>query len=497
MKASLSNRRGMSLVELVLAMAIGSILLPTIFISMRHIEDGLIWSSWRMVANQKITERIKSVEWNGFFATTSGDQYVSHGDVVNASSCLTNSCVRLSSEVVSDVPCGKKHIETAWFLVRHGGQERSLRTSLYQIHERDLVDRGGDCAWLYQDRFINPTTEIVSLGGNFDTLAIDSFDDLLVMVGSSSPQVRVYRQTSTNPQSYSLVASTTGDGRRINAVDVVRDQQSDRLFAYVLFHDRVNQLGVFELFYDQAPLLRSVQNLGGVSAVGSFPQGWRIMVYGDRLFAVTRETAGAELHIFSVSNPLVPTEIIPARTELFRTVNDMEMFSKLENGQRKEYLVLGASAALKELALFDVTGLLPVEVVAINLPGTSNVDALYMTATHIYLGRQAVTGGPELYKFSIESLLLGSTTPEATYEVGAGVGTITVIGNELLVTTTRSPSDIDRYTQDAVLWQTNNARLSRVSSPGLLPYQSDRIDTGALFVQRANGNEAVLIIDTP
>lgn len=140
---------------------------------------------------------------------------------------------------------------------------------------------------------------------------------------------------------------------------------------------------------------------------------------------------------------------------------------------------------------------MPTEILAVNLPGTSNVESLYLTTNNIYLGRQSVSSGPELYQFALSDLLAGSTTPKATYEVGAGVSNIAGVGGELVVTTSRSPSDIDRYTTDALLWQTNNARLSRTSYPGLLPYASDRTDTGVVLLQRTGGDESIINIHTP
>ena len=499
MKAVLNKEAGLSLVEIILALAIGTMLLTSIFESVRQIDDGLLWTAWRLEAYQFLVQELKSLHREHVFsAAVNVTQYIQHGEVVDPTVCSTQSCLTYTEQIVSDASCGQKRILSAAFKLRPNDSERFLRVPNYEFNDDDLIKRGGDCSWVYQSSFGIPTMDVSSLGGSVDSLGIDVFATKVIVVGSSSPQLRVYEAAEATPNTYELKTSTMGDGRRINAIDVMRHKPSGRLFAYVVFHDRFNQLGVFELFADnREPVLLTVRTLGGALAGGSFPQGWRLVVYGERLFVLTRETAGSELHIFSLADPAVPTEVIAARTELSRTVNDMDVLGITEDGEYKEYLFLGASAALKEFAIFDVTSGVPTEILAVNLPGTSNVESLYLTTNNIYLGRQSVSSGPELYQFALSDLLAGSTTPKATYEVGAGVSNIAGVGGELVVTTSRSPSDIDRYTTDALLWQTNNARLSRTSYPGLLPYASDRTDTGVVLLQRTGGDESIINLHTP
>jgi hypothetical protein len=499
MKVLFNNQIGFSLVEIILAIAIGSMLLTSMFVAVQQIDEGLIWSRWRFEAYQFLVGKIKSPRSDAFYATsTPADIYIHNGQVVDPALCTTQSCLEYAEQIVSDATCGQKRLLSASFEIRPATNKRYVHIPLYELNSSDVIRRGGDCPWLYQSQFGTPAIEISALGNNYNSLGIDVFEHKLVVVGSSSPQLRVYESSVSDPGTYEIKTFTVGDGRRINAVDVVRHQPSGRWFAYVVFHDRSNQLGVFELFTDnREPALLVTRTLWGAIATGSFPQGWRLIVYGERLYVLTRETAGTELHMFSLSDPAAPVEDTSSRTELSRTVNDMDILGRIVAGEYKEYLILGASAALKEFAIFDVTGVVPVEILAINLPGTSNVEALYVTSEVVYLGRQVVTGGPELYQYAISDLLAGSTTPRATYEVGTGVTNIAGIGGELVVTTSRSPSDVDRYSNDVLLWQTNNARLSRVAYQGMLPYASDRTDTGVVLLRRTSAEESLINIHTP
>lgn len=499
MKAPSNKESGLSLVEIILALAIGTMLLASIYESVRQIDDGLHWSIWRLEAYQFLVQELKSLHReHDFSMTVTAPQYIQQGAVVDPTVCMTQSCLKYTEQIVSDTTCGQKRILSTAFKLRPNDSERFFRIPNYELNSDDLINRGGDCSWVYQSSFAIPVIDVSSLGSSVDSFGIDVFGKKVVVVGSSSPQLRVYEAVETAPSTYELKTSTLGDGRRINAVDVTRHEPSGRLFTYVVFHDRINQLGVFELFDDnREPTLLTTRTLGGALASGSFPQGWRLVAYGERLFVLTRETAGTELHIFSLADPAAPTEVISGRTELSRTVNDMDVLGITEDGEYKEYLFLGASAALKEFAIFDVTSGVPIEILAINLPGTSNVESLYLTTNNIYLGRQSVSGGPELYQFALTDLLAGSTTPRATYEVGTGVSNIAGVGGELVVTTSRSPSDIDRYTTDALLWQTNNARLSRTSYPGLVPYINDRTDSGVVLLRRTGGEESLVNLHTP
>ncbi len=499
MKALSNKESGLSLVEIILALAIGTMLLASIYESVRQIDDGLLWTTWRLEAYQFLIQELKSMHHEHHFsATASVFKYIQRGVVADSIVCATQSCLTYTEQIVSDTSCGQKRILSTAFKQQPNDVERFFRVPNFELNSDDLIKRGGDCPWVYQSSFGIPVTDVSSLGASVDSLGIDVFDKKVVVVGSSSPQLRVYEAAESTSYTYELKTSAVGDGRRINAVDVIRHESSGRLFAYVVFHDRTNQLGVFELFIDnREPILLTTRTLGGAIAGGSFPQGWRLVVYGERLFVLTRETAGTELHIFSLVDPTAPIELISSRTELSRTVNDMDVLGITEDGEYKEYLFLGASASLKEFAIFDVTSGTPTEIHAINLPGISNVESLYLTTNNIYLGRQSVTGGPELYQFLLSDLLAGSTTPRATYEVGAGISNIAGVGGELVVTTSRSPSDIDRYTTDALLWQTNNARLNRTSYPGLLSYASDRTDTGVVLLQRTAGEESIINLHTP
>ncbi len=499
MKVLSNKEAGLSLVEIILALAIGTMLLASIYESVRQIDDGFLWTTWRLEAYQFLAGELKLLHHEYLFSTyIPVPQYLQYGEVVDPTVCVTQSCLKYTEQLVSDSTCGQKRILSTTFKLRPNDNERFFQVPNYKLNSDDLTRRGGDCSWVYQSSFSIPVTDVSSVGSSVDSLGIDVFATKVAVVGSSSPQLRIYEGTESNPHIYELKTSTAGDGRRINAVDVMRHEPSGRLFAYVAFHDRINQLGVFELFADnREPVLLNTRTLGGAIAGGSFPQGWRLVMYGERLFVLTRETAGTELHVFSVTDPAAPTEVISSRTELSRTVNDMDILGITQDGEYKEYLFLGASAALKEFAIFDVTTAVPTEILAINLPGTSNVEALYLTTSSIYLGRQSVPGGPELYQFALTDLLAGSTTPRATYEVGAGVSNIVGVGGELVVTTSRSPSDLDRYAAGTLLWQTNNARLSRTSYPGLLPYTSDRTNIGVVLLQRSGSEESIINLHTP
>lgn len=498
MKA-LFNNRGASVVEILIAMAIGSMLAVAIFITLRQIDEGWLLIAWQHEAVVALIAALKRDQIADYSSQTRSTEFYLHNNQLSdAAGCVSVACLLIRVEVLSDASCGLNRLWSATFQLRRGSPTHSLAIPSLVLDTASLVDFGGDCVWLYQtyDEIVLPHRQDGSLQLT-QSQGLDVYDSLLVVVGSSSPQFRVYRDTSNGSGNYLLTTSTTGDGRRINTVDVSRHLPSGRLFAYVTFHDRVNQFGVFELVPEGEPVLRAVRTLGGVLPTGSFPQGWQVLVYGEHVYVITRETAGTELHVFSIADPLQPIEIIGARTELSRTVNDATAFSVGAGALRRDYLIMAASANQKELAIFDVTDTVPKEIVALDLPGDSNAEALYVSATQVYLGRQSVSAGPELYQFSKQALLAGDVTPQGTHEVGSGVGTISQLGGVLYVSTSRSPSELDRYSTDVSTWSAGTARLSRTVVPGVLPYLTDRTANGVVLISRLAGEERIISLQTP
>lgn len=128
MKALSNKEAGLSLVEVILALAIGTMLLASIFESVRQIDDGFIWTTWRLEAYQFLAQELKSLHHeHDFSMIVNVPQYIQHGVVVDPTVCVTQSCLKYTEQIVSDTSCGQKRISSAAFKLRPNDNERFFR----------------------------------------------------------------------------------------------------------------------------------------------------------------------------------------------------------------------------------------------------------------------------------------------------------------------------------------------------------------------------------
>jgi len=168
----------------------------------------------------------------------------------------------------------------------------------------------------------------------------------------------------------------------------------------------------------------------------------------------------------------------------------------LVGGVVRRYLILAASSNLKEVSVVDVTSGVPREVSAINLPGNSNALSLHSDGKMVYVGREAVTGGPELYKFLLTDMVAGIYRVIASSEVGSPVGSLRGVGEFLFLSVTKLPSEVQIWSTDVRLWSTttqNSARLSRYVQPGLVPAALDN-GAGSVYVLTQSAIAPELVI---
>jgi hypothetical protein len=380
---------------------------------------------------------------------------------------------------VTDVSSCLKYVETlvSWRLgERYGTTSMALPT--YFTNNNEMIAKGGDCrvselqgSWLSGSLGVIGSQIVPPL---FST-AVDVFGEHVYVTSSSSPQLAVYSTPTNVGLNPLLVGSSSVYKRRINAIDVVRDMGTGRTYAYVMQHASTSQLAVVDVTDIAHPLPILQKSLSGITLGSSFPQGWRVTAYGNRLYVTTRETAGPEFHVFDITIPSLAYEIVGSTINLNRTVNDMIVREQVVGGMMRRYVYLATSAALKELSVYDVTNDVPVEVASFNLPGTEDASSLYLTGNRLYLGRKSGSGN-ELYMFDVPSLLQGIGTPLATSEVGADVHTLTGSGLLLYLGTSKSGSEFQVWSKDELTWSTsvsNAGRISFMNIPHITPLGID------------------------
>jgi hypothetical protein len=400
------------------------------------------------------------------------------GTVLSESCHAGGSCYYTKVDMQSISTCSKNaDINISW-RIGERYPTSSVGAATYLLNQSDLQARGDDClitpfSLLWSSTTAAKVGRVATSVPAFLT-GVDVLDDRLYIVASSVPQFRIYRR---GPDGVPIpIVTSTLLGNRLNAIDVIRDPATGRRYAFMTQHTKTDQLLVVDVTND-IPVIRAARSLYGTDQLGSFPQGWRVLAYGNRLYVTSRETAGAEFHIFSISDPTAPAEIPAAAINLGRTVNDMVLEERRgTDGVLHRYLVLATSAALKELSILEVTNDVPTERLAIDLPGTENALSVAISDNDLFLGRQVVSSGPELYHYVVTDLLQNHTTPLSTSEVGTDVHTLRAVGNLLFLGTNKSGSELQLWQQASSTWSVaipNSGRIAAMAAPKLAPLGVD------------------------
>lgn len=502
--------QGFSVLEIIIALA----LLVTIIVSTTEVLMGLqYWSLTNVVANEALYKNKSQLETTRIvaannFQSASSTLFVRADDTNKASDqeCALGGFCFFTRTQVTDISSCAKFIksEVAWRLGQRYSTS-SITLPTYLADSAEIIAQSGDCVTIL------PENNWLISGGKIRnsivrepllSAGIDLFNSVLYVVASSSPQLSMYTIPENSGDELKLVGSSTFDGNRLNAIEIWRDYGSGRQYAYVMQHVTNQQLGTIDVTDISNPQWLNSSTLLGVNSSSSFPQGWRLIAYGKRLYVVTRETAGPELHIFSLDNPREPLEISSARFDLNRTVNDLLVRDQMIDGVRRRFLYIAGSANLKELGIFDVTGDVPIELKGINLSGTEDAISIYLNGNSLYLGRKNRPSGPELYVFSVTQLLSSASDVSLREsEVGADVHTIRGAANVLYVGTNKIGAELQVWKSDIETWSTVIVGAGRTSSypysrlaPLGLDLDSERL---VLVSQSGTQSEVLQLMHSP
>lgn len=200
---------------------------------------------------------------------------------------------------------------------------------------------------------------------------------------------------------------------------------------------------------------RVFRTLAGVS--GSEPEGWRLYYYNNKVYIVTKFTAGPELHIFDVSTPTNPVEIkingILGK-DLGRTVESMTVTKKNISGVDHYFLLTAADKDSAEVSVFDITYSSPTvatlsEVIAPDqdLPGIQDGASVFYSNGYLYFGRNSTPSGSDFYIFDAHTPQSGLTKKQEQ-DIGSGVLGIAAAGPFSFLATTKSNAEFQVWTSD-------------------------------------------------
>lgn len=337
-------------------------------------------------------------------------------------------------------PCVKFINSTStWATEKSRNQNLSLSTFIANPTEAKAL--GGGCdPFPPSERWDNPSSfgSSDASGAPGTGVAIATINGTRYAVATADPSsagkedVYIFNVTNAaNP----VTTGKLNTGKGLNRVAVGGN------YAYVAQNDSTNQFQVINLTTPSSPSVVSQMTLPGVGI--SFPQGWSIAYYNNKVYIGTRETAGNEFHIYDVSNPAAP--VWQGSREINHNVNDIVVTKQTVSGTDKTIAYLATSAtnaSAPELIALDVTTPSSIsQIGSFNPSGTLYGTSVFVRGNIAYLGRQRATGS------NFDFYTVDITTPSSLVEIGKrrlGLGSnsqvagIVVQGDIAFVATTDS-----------------------------------------------------------
>jgi len=245
-------------------------------------------------------------------------------------------------------------------------------------------------------------------------------------------------------------------GSTTNALDAVRfvtpATGAVKRYVFVATDSKNEQLAVIDVTDMYNPVRVATRSLKNVSAAGSYPQGYRVSYFKDRLYVLTRETTGNEFHTFDVSDPTNPIELGNG-IKMGITINDIAVTERILGGISKRIIFMATSQDSAEVKVYDATDMgvigALIEIVAArqNLPGIQNGLSIDLIGAKLYLGRQSSLGA-DLYVFDSFDPTLGM--PQlGSADIGTSVVGLRVVGRYGFLATSKT-------NQEFQIWNIEN-----------------------------------------
>lgn len=315
---------------------------------------------------------------------------------------------------VSDLtPCKKIATSTVtWNAGTLRPQKIELTTFLTDI--LGARNMGGDCfTQAPKSSWENPTRFASDTFSPGKPLALDVLNRVAYVASDKSPFLKIAQTAgATLGQTGGLFVSYTNGfdvGAQINALDAIRYTNPStgavKIYVFAAMNTTTNQLKVIDVTTPTAPVVVATVSLSSC-VTGSFPQGWYLGVYGNRLYLTVRETAGPELHIFDITTPSAPSELSVGGSvckgyELGDTVEQFQVREQMVGGTIKRLLYAATDESNREIRVLDITNSLAItEQIDVDLSGAVDGASVYLVGNKMYFGRLSGTGA-ELFIYDI------------------------------------------------------------------------------------------------
>ncbi len=486
MKALLVGRygRGSSLLEVLIAFTIFTVSMTAVVVSVAGSQSFAVDGHLAVEAlgrAQHNIEEVRARAQQNFLSIQATTTTEALAGTVYANMLSVRDLTRCKKQATSTV---------SWM---RDARTQTVELSTFLSDTQSATKLGGDCVADIPVGNWSAPQVLASTTMSGNPTAIDLLNDRMFVGGTLAPYFFI-ATTSHASASFVSFANMFATPSPVTALDAVLWRSSGVIknYVYALLNASSSQLAVVDVTDIYNPILVATRTLKNVDPSGSQPAGYKLIYYGDRLYVLTKETKGPELHTFDVTYPTNPTEL-GSGIEIGITANDFAVQDQWVGTDTKRFLYMATSQAGAEVKVYDVTdpsGMgVAHEVVSArqDLPGAQNGMSVYAIGNKLYVGRASTPTGPDLYVFDSTDPTQG--LPMLTsQDVGTGVEGIIVVGNIALLSTPKSKKELQVW--DIV--QTPPALVSTLAIPGLVVGGFD-YDVDTLYAT-SQGNDALLLV---
>ncbi len=481
MKEKSVGKKGISTLEIVLALAIISVSVTS------SVSANLSGQNWILIGNKKIKageinknilEKIKNESKIYFYNSTTTKDLMCDEE---------NDCYHIETKTKYVSSC-VKNVEITNSNKTKNRATTSTKNIIELVNSEEMIKLGTDCNINeIKKSETNSIQEIKTLentpGKRYTGL--DVLNKYIYITSNSIPSFYIYKIPENTEDPLNIMStydiklneiSVTG-----NSLDVTKEISTGRIYAFVAIATTTNQLAVIDVTDPLNPQTKNQITLRNVPSSGSYPQGYKIFAYGNRLYVLTRETAGYELHIFNIESPEFPTEI-GSGFEINRTINDLYVRDQKIGNDIKRLIFLASDSNLKEFSILDATNDNVSEINSFNLPGNQDGLSISLSGNYVYFGRSNNTSGPELYVFDIENPFDLQIVAQA--ELGSNINNIKLLGDFIFLTTSRSGENFQIWGKDYKNWNSliiNSGRIDSYSFPNI-PHLGIDLDSKWIYL---------------
>ncbi len=514
--------RGFSTIELLLAMAIAICVMSVVLIAggdyltsgvqtaigvnQTIVTDSEISAEALHMAQDLIEDAAATARTN-YSAVSESSNPVTVGGVIYTES--------LSIPIAFKTQCSQTVVSTvSWTGTHNRNLYVTAETSIVNVPE--MVMSGGTCNVSPPTGGWNPpeTYTCARTPSTVAPTALDVFEKIIYLSSDAAPYLHIadangapYNPSCNNALNVQFLSFTNGftAGRKVNDVRVVR-ADDDRMYAFLAVTvptpppavpPPTNQFRVIDVTNPQAPFQIVAKGLSNIIG-GSQPHGFRLFYYDKKVFLVTKETLGPELHVFDVATPWIPGSVdeIGSGYELNRTVESLVITKKLHSGVDHYYAFMASDVDWQEVTVLDMTfptasTLAVTEITAPDhdLPDPSgglDGSAVYLVGDRLYVGRLDGTGPlaaySDLYVFDASTPWAGLANIAESDVIGGVIG-IVASGRFAFLSTLEN-------SQDFKVWRSDPTNLTPISTTFNFP--NNAIPNAARF----DGSWVYLAVDS-